>query len=63
MYLFFMYKSHPLLTMLAFSQNADNAATVSNLIRGTYTTLFMPNAVAYIVKKNQSMVKYYHNTT
>jgi hypothetical protein len=57
-----MYKSHPLLTMLAFSQNADNAATVSNLIRGMYTTLFMPNDVAYIVKKKQSMVKYYQNT-
>jgi hypothetical protein len=57
-----MYKSHPLLTMLAFSQNADNAATVSNLIRGMYTTLFMPNVVAYIVKKKQSMVMYYQNT-
>lgn len=28
-------KSHPVLTMLAFSQNADNAATVSGLILGT----------------------------
>ena len=28
-------KSHPVLTMLAFSQNAESAATVSNLIRGT----------------------------
>lgn len=27
--------SHHMLTMLALSQNADNAATVSGLIRGT----------------------------
>jgi hypothetical protein len=41
-----MYLAHPVLTMLALSQNADNAPTESSLIRGTYTTLLMPNAVA-----------------
>ena len=43
--LFFM--SHPVLTMLASSENVDNAATMSNLIRCTQTTLLIPNVVAY----------------
>lgn len=34
--------------MVALSHSADNADTVSGLIRGTYTTLFIPNAVALI---------------
>lgn len=31
----FVITSHPVLTMLAFSQKADNADTVSSLILGT----------------------------
>lgn len=43
--------SHPVLTMVALSHSADNADTVSGLIRGTYTRLFIPNAVALIKSK------------
>ncbi|KAG7568158.1 hypothetical protein ISN45_Aa04g009930 [Arabidopsis thaliana x Arabidopsis arenosa] len=40
--------THPVLTMVALLHSADNAYTISGLIRGTYTTLFIPNAVALI---------------